>query len=64
MEKNIKFEVSVIGCNIEVFMINFAPYIIRWRSSWFNDRIFSLVAPESVYNQIQDLSEENIFIMD
>ena len=57
------FQVNVIGFNIPVFMINYASYIIKWEQSWFDDRIFTLNAPDEVYNEISGLTEEFIEIV-
>lgn len=58
------FQVNVIGFNIPVFMISYADYITKWEEGWFGDRIFTLVAPTEVYDQISGLTEECIEILE
>lgn len=58
------FHVNVIGCNVSAFMIAYASYIVKWEQGWFDDRIFTLDAPTSVYEEISGLAEEFIEIID
>lgn len=58
------FQVNVIGFNAPVFMINYASYITKWEQGWFDDRIFTLNAPDEVYEEISGLTEEFIEIID
>lgn len=57
------FRVNVIGFNVPVFIINYTSYITKWEEGWFGDRIFTLVAPTEVYDQISGLTEECIEIV-
>ena len=57
------FIVSVIGCNIELFASNYSEYIIVWHDDAFGNRVFNLCAPQSVYNEIENLKEECIEII-
>lgn len=53
----------MLSCNVSAFMIAYASYIVKWEQGWFDDRIFTLDAPTSVYEEISGLAEEFIEII-
>jgi hypothetical protein len=59
----ISFEVHVIGFNVDTFITRYAWYIKSWTRSWYDGRIFNLIAPQEVYNEIDSLTEECIEIL-
>lgn len=58
------FKVNVIGCNVLAFTLAYASYITKWEEGWLDDRIFTLVSPTEVYDQISGLTEECIEILE
>ena len=59
-----KFSVNEIGFNVETFMVIYAGYIKSWHEGWFDDRVFELEAPQEIYDEIADLTEECIEILE
>ena len=57
------FRVNVNSVFVTAFFVAYAGYITNWRISWFNDRIFTLQAPEFIYNEICGLSDHFIEII-
>lgn len=62
MEKK-QFQVSVIGCNAATFFCNFEDYVINQVPSYYDNMVFTLVAPQEVYDVIETLGEEGIEII-
>ena len=48
----VNFRVCVPGVYISAFMIAYSGYIRSWGGLWFNDRVFTMAAPEFIYNEI------------
>ena len=61
--KKRKFDVNVIAYNADTFRANYAAYIVAEDVDGFDDVTFSMVAPESTYNEIDGLKEECIEIL-
>ena len=62
MEKR-RFEVSVIGCNASVFYGNYKEYVIDQVPQVYDNMTFTLQAPQEVYDEIKELTEEGIEII-
>lgn len=63
MEKNVRFGVSVIGCNADTFQENYGEYIQAFRDDVMGNKVFFLDAPQSVKDEIAGLDEEGIEII-
>ena len=62
MKNNVRFRVSVIGCNSDTFQENYGEYIQAFRDGMMGDKVFFLDAPEDVKDEIAGLNEEGIEI--
>ena len=58
-----EFRVSVVGFNAEKFRYDYAAYITNEESFLYDEYIFTLSAPQSVYDEIDGLKEELIEIL-
>ena len=62
MKNKFRFNVSVIGCNADVFFNNYKKYVIDQYPSLYDNMIFALNAPQEIYDEIKGLTEEGIEI--
>ena len=62
-EKMKHFEVETMECNANIFASNYSEYITARRTGFCGLQIFTLTAPENIYNEIADLHEEGIDIV-
>ena len=58
-----EFQVSVVGFNADKFRDDYEDYIIN-ESEFCGNVIFTLYAPNSIYDKIEGLKEECIEIME
>lgn len=62
MKKKI-FQVEVIGFNADTFESNYDPYIINKVVDDYDTATYTLEAPVEVYDEINDLTENLIYII-
>lgn len=58
-----KFDVCAVGFNADQFRENYKNYISAEYEDDFENVIFTLNAPQSIYDEIDDMKEECIEIM-
>lgn len=57
------FDVFVVAYNKDTFRDNYDKYIVKEQELWYNDAAFTLVATKEIYDEIDDLGEEQISII-
>lgn len=59
----IVFFVSVIGFNVNTFKEKYQQYIKKEHETYFENALFTLEAPQNIYDEISGLEEEMIEIV-
>lgn len=58
-----EFRVYVAVFNCDEFVNRYRKYIHGREDSWYGDYVYTLIAPQEIYDEIADLKEESIEII-